>query len=116
MLFVKREVVVMRPSAVYGAGGIHARRLAHTVDAKPRGGAECVVAAHDVVIMHLVIRMPAGRWDRGKVYERVASAQRLLKIGVMRDVHLDKRNLRPRRVRRWRRAVHAYDAVILRQR
>ncbi len=116
MLFVEREVIEARPAAVGEAGGIHAGSLADAVDAQLGGGAEGVVTADHVVVVNDVIRVPAGRGDRGHVDDRAASAKRLLEIGIARDIRFHERHIRSGRLGRGAHLVNAHNAVPLRQR
>src|SRR4051812_7938159 len=72
MLFVERKVIVVRPTTKYTANRVDARRLAYAFDTKSCRSAECVIAAHDIVVMDFVILMATWTWIGRQMHERIA--------------------------------------------
>src|SRR5215510_14188088 len=92
MLLVEREIVVVRVTAIAHAGGVDAGGLADPLDPQSRRRAQRVVAAHHIVVMHLVVGVLQRRRIGRQVDQRVAALHSLLERRVIGDAGLDKGN------------------------
>src|SRR5262245_51138922 len=89
MFLIQRKIVKARPATIGESYSVHARSLAHTLDADFKCSAQGVVTAHNIVIVHFVIWMSTWRGDRRHVDQCVTAFQSLFKGRIICQVSLN---------------------------